>query len=91
MIPYLSCPSCGLILAAWGSVPTIEHCPRCRMRRRQIVAMFACDDPRAKPRPRSIAKPASTGVMEPSDAGAAAVDPIHSPWGPALEDSHAAG
>ena len=91
MIAYLSCPGCGLILAAWGSIPTIEHCPRCRMRRRQIVAMFACDDPRAKPRPRSIAKPGSAGVREPSGAGSAAVDPIHPPGGPAPKDSHATG
>jgi len=90
-MPYLNCPSCGLILATWGSGPAIEHCPRCRMRRRQIVAMFACDDPSAKPRPRSIAKPASTGVVEPSDAGAAAVDAIHSPRGPASKDTRATG
>jgi hypothetical protein len=90
-MPYLNCPSCGLILATWGSGPTIEHCPRCRMRRRQVVAMCPCDDPSAKPRPRSIAKPASSDVMEPSDAGATAVDALRRPRGPAPKDSHATG
>jgi len=61
------------------------------MRRRQTVAMFACDDPSAKPRPRGITKPRPAGVSEPSGAGSAAVDPIHPQKGAAPEDSHATG
>jgi hypothetical protein len=48
-MPFLNCPSCGLIIAITRPGDVVEHCPRCVARRRRLVELFVSDRPRGRP------------------------------------------
>jgi Zn-finger nucleic acid-binding protein len=90
-MPYLTCPSCALTLAALGSGPEIDHCPRCHARRGIVVEMLARRDPSAKPRPQKITKLSAaphaapsadppSPLRSPGSAPAAAPKGRHAAW-----------
>lgn len=61
-MPYLNCPSCGLVLRMPRSESAIEHCPRCVARSRRLVDLFVSAGPpkHKKPDPRPIASKRAT-------------------------------
>ena len=89
-MPYLTCPTCGLMLAALGSDPDIDHCPRCRARRGMVVEMIACRHPSAKPGPGRITD-ASPSHARRSGEMRSPLGSLAAPPSTKLEDSHAAG
>jgi hypothetical protein len=63
---YLNCPACGLTVLPRAAWLTIDHCPRCIVRRRTRVPMLTCAAPpgvRAATSPMSDAMPASPSVV----------------------------
>jgi hypothetical protein len=47
-MPYLNCPSCGLILTINRPGDLVEHCPRCLARGRRLVDLYVSSRPRGR-------------------------------------------
>jgi uncharacterized Zn finger protein len=65
-MPYLNCPTCGLVLAVIKpGRELVEHCPRCLARRRRLVDMYVS----ARPRGRRREDSAAAGQPRPAKRG----------------------
>ncbi len=67
-MPFLNCPSCGLVIPVERPGEMIEHCPRCLAQRRRAVELFVSARPRgavrADGRSRRAASDATAGEDE---------------------------
>jgi len=90
-LPYMTCPTCGLTVAALGWGPDIDPCPRCRARRGEIVEMMARRRPSAKLGPGGITDPSLGSHARSSVEMRSPRESLGAPPSTTLKDSHAAG